>query len=397
MYCASDGGTLWGILSGALRNDDSLPNWAQLRRETVIRTHLGRTAIWQLCRIWGFKEGDEILIPAYNCGTEVDPFIKAGMKPVMYRVDSVARIDIDAIRRSVGPRTRAIYITHYFGWPQPIVELRNWCRGRGLRLIEDCALALFSFGPEGPLGMLGDATIFSIRKFLPVPDGGILTMAEPVAAPALAEPPRNKVRRELLPLLKNQILQFTEMVGIYGQLRRILLKHKQPERKVAEFCLPDIPADYYLQEKSRNWSMSRLSRRMLRRFDAARAVAIRRANYLRLSELLGGIPEIRLLYADLPEGTSPMVLPVLVARRSEFARRLNAHGIAAFAFWEGYHRGLDWRNFPEARHLKDNVLTLPIHQRLGPKHIEYIARILRQLVKELAQEETESLASPVLP
>ena len=94
----------------------------------------------------GLGEGDEVLVPAYNCGTEVDPLIKAKVTPVLYRVDREARIDIEDIRRRTTHRTRAIFVIHYFGWPQPVGELARWCHEKGIRPNEDCAQSLFAKG-----------------------------------------------------------------------------------------------------------------------------------------------------------------------------------------------------------------------------------------------------------
>src|SRR5207245_6549749 len=67
-----------------------------------------------------------------------------------------------------------LYLIHYVGFPGPVQELSVACRARRLLLIEDCAQALLSNCAERPLGSFGDVAIFSIRKTLPVPDGGAL-------------------------------------------------------------------------------------------------------------------------------------------------------------------------------------------------------------------------------
>jgi len=58
--------------------------------------------------------------------------------------------------------------------PGPVQEAIRCVPRKGLLLIEDCAQALLSKFGESPLGSFGDVAIFSIRKTLPVPDGGAL-------------------------------------------------------------------------------------------------------------------------------------------------------------------------------------------------------------------------------
>ena len=72
--------------------------------------------------------GDEVLAPAYNCGAEIDPFIKAGAKVVLYDVNRRLGIDPDGIARSITPATRVVYVTHFFGFSQCIDSLAAVCK-----------------------------------------------------------------------------------------------------------------------------------------------------------------------------------------------------------------------------------------------------------------------------
>lgn len=60
-------------------------------------------------------------------------------------------------------------------------------------------------------------------------------------------------------------------------------------------------------------------------------------------------------------------------------KALHDRGVMAIAWWQGYHRSFDWDKFPEACHLKDHLLTLPIHQDLGTKHMKAIAACVNDI------------------
>ena len=64
---------------------------------------------------------------------------------------------------------------------------------------------------------------------------------------------------------------------------------------------------------------------------------------------------------------------------------LNMRGIAAIAWWAGYHRALCWEEFTEARFLKDRVIVLPIHQGLDQLHIQYIEMCVRDIAKLISK------------
>ena len=47
-----------------------------------------------------------------------------------------------------------LYVIHYLGWPQPIQQLADLARRRGMWLVEDCALALLSDAGDTTVGHL---------------------------------------------------------------------------------------------------------------------------------------------------------------------------------------------------------------------------------------------------
>ncbi|MEL7256875.1 MAG: DegT/DnrJ/EryC1/StrS family aminotransferase, partial [Pseudomonadota bacterium] len=71
-----------------------------------------RVAIRAACDLLGLQAGDEILVPAYNCGSEVDPQIHAGLSVMLYPVAQDLRADPQQIEALITARTRAIYVTH---------------------------------------------------------------------------------------------------------------------------------------------------------------------------------------------------------------------------------------------------------------------------------------------
>jgi dTDP-4-amino-4,6-dideoxygalactose transaminase len=365
------------LLRGALGGRRDAPPWPQFAGRRVYLTYQGRVAIAQLALLWNLGAESEVLMPAYNCGSEVDPWVWRGCRVTLYRVDGQARLDVDDVRGRLTPQTRVIYATHYFGWVQDLGELRAICDERGIRLVEDCAMALFSAGPPGPAGTSGDAAIYSLRKLLPLPDGGALALraADASATPRLAAPPSMRTLRDTLPFLKGQAIRGAESVGAYGAICRWAPRHRKSSAAAPaeDDRYPDIPKDYYFAPATAGWSISVLSRNMLARLDPEQIRQRRRDNYLELRRALEGAAGVTPLLGDPPPGVCPMGLPLVVRDRRRWVDELAARGIAAFPFWEGYHRELRWDGFDEARYLKDHVLLLPVHPALGAAHRAYIA------------------------
>ena len=134
----------------------------------------GAGAILQAARTIGLTHEDEVLVPAYHCGIEVEAIRHTGARIVFVPLTPSLDLLPDALRARVSRRTKAVLLIHFFGFPQPIKEVRTFCDELGLILIEDCAHALFSGAGASLLGQTGDFSIFSFQKTLPVPDGGAL-------------------------------------------------------------------------------------------------------------------------------------------------------------------------------------------------------------------------------
>ncbi|HOO50938.1 MAG TPA: DegT/DnrJ/EryC1/StrS family aminotransferase, partial [Alphaproteobacteria bacterium] len=124
----------------------------------------------------GIKAGDNVLLPSYSCGVEIDPFIYYGIHPRFYRIGYDLKADLDDLRQRLTSRVKAVLVTHFLGFPQPIEDIRRICEEKKVFLIEDCAHALLSCHETRTLGTFGDIAIFSLLKTLPVPNGGLLVI-----------------------------------------------------------------------------------------------------------------------------------------------------------------------------------------------------------------------------
>ncbi len=382
VYCGPLSVDLGHLLGRPVRSDPA--RWFGPGR--VRLTHMGRVAIRQACDVLRLGSGDEVLVPAYNCGTEVDALLAAGASVVLYRVDRAARIDVDDLQARISPRTRAVYVIHYFGFPQPLDRIVALCRERGLRLIEDCALSLFSRDGAEPIGCRGHVSIFNFPKSAPVPDGGALVVNDAAledGAPAGRRPPRGAIVRGFLPLLKRAMLRrFWGVPGMRFLSPPMLGGSPGSLAASGDAGREEMPRSYRYDRSIDGTRLSRTSERILRTLDVPRIVARRRENYATFLELLSGAPGLEPLFRDLPEGVCPLCFPVIVGRRGEACGRLEKHSVSAIRWWAGYHPALPWDAFPDACHLKDRVLALPVHQQLDASHVLHIARLMKTAVNE---------------
>lgn len=373
-----------GIQSLSLKDLIKKDNPAFFTDNNTIYFHKTRIAIRYACHLLNIGKGDIVLAPSYNCGTEIDALLKSGASIELYNINKKAQIDIDDLKRRITKNTKLIYITHYFGFPQSLAEIKKICLKRNIFLIEDCALSLFS---GSSIGTIGDISVFNFPKTLPVPDGGALVINNPEIIPekiSLKNPPMHDVAKEMLILIKRSLLSTATETGLYYPSN--IKKNKQDildNKNINKY--PDIPANYYYNEQLTYCDISGISKHMINKFNSENVIKIRRANFQKYIELLRDIDGVDLLYNKIPSGICPLYFPVIVKQRDIVSRMLNDFSIDSIAFWAGYHKDLNWSKYHEACYLKNNLLALPVHQQLNEKHINYIADKLKTIICKIVR------------
>lgn len=354
----------------------------------VVYLHKGRTAIRLACELLGLAPDNEILAPSYNCGSEIDALLSSGVLVKLYRIDRSAKIDINDLESKITSKTKALYVTHYFGFPQSVEIIKSICEKYDLYLIEDCALTLFSRHDEKMIGTTGDIAIFSLPKTLPVPDGGILLINNEVLREksfSLLKPRWPDIFIATLPLLKAALIRwlsinppFNPLYTIYEYTRK--LSYKDNEQIVQK--RPDIPQSYYYDNKYTNKNISSLTQRLIKTFEPTEIREKRRRNFKALSAEFAPYSDVTPLYNELPDHVCPLYFPLLVEKRDAMAKKLNQKQIDARAWWRGFHSMLPWSQFPDAAYLKDTVLALPVHEDLSEAAIDYTAKCVKDFTCE---------------
>lgn len=315
-----------------------------------------RHALWQGVQALGLAPGDEVLVPAYHHGSEIEALARAGLALRFYDATPTLAPDEDELESLLGPRVRALHLTHYLGFPQDAPRWRAWCDARGLLLLEDAAQAWLAARDGQPAGSLGDLAIFCLYKTFGVPDGAALVVRAP------APGPDSRPRLGLVPLARRHaawlLAQADGLVRPAGNDRE---RDYSPEE---DFTLGDPGA-----------APAAATLALLPRVVEEPAAGRRRANYrLLLDDLAEHVPAP---FADLPEGASPFAFPVESDGKARLLTRLAGSGIAALDFWSVPHPSLPAARFPGAAARRARTLGLPVHQALDPDDVERIARAVR--------------------
>ncbi len=143
-----------------------------------IQFSLARTGFKVGLQTLGAKPGQVILVPDYCCDVIYHPLTELGLETVSYEVQDDLSPDWDQLNTLNTADVFGIMMVHYFGQPQDIKRFRDYCRTKGIYLLEDNAHGYGGSYNGETLGTFGDIGISSPRKILKTPLGGVLYLRE---------------------------------------------------------------------------------------------------------------------------------------------------------------------------------------------------------------------------
>ncbi|HEV3321022.1 MAG TPA: DegT/DnrJ/EryC1/StrS aminotransferase family protein [Solirubrobacteraceae bacterium] len=289
----------------------------------------------------GVGPGDEVIVPAFTFAATAAAALYCGATPVFAEIDSRERpsLDPEDVARRITPRTKAVCVVHYAGYPAAADRLLELCDAHGIALVEDVAHAPSATLGGRKLGTWGLAGAFSFfsNKVLSVGEGGLLcTDSDEVAAFA-----RSRRSHAMTSGTWDRHRGRTDTYDVVG-----------------------LGYNYRLDEPRAALLLSRLER-----LEAD--IARRRELTLRYRALLAQVERIVVPFedADVPS-SSCYVLPVMIeqdGRQAQVSARLRELGIQTSIFYPAIHRFSAYRerfpgvSLPVTELASRTELTLPFY------------------------------------
>ena len=280
-------------------------------------------------------------LPSYLCGVMADPFMRQGIAVKFYGVSHRLTLSSEDWIADVNPGDMVVAI-HYFGFPNrtfPAARIKE----RGAFLVEDASQALFlpQVFPES------SCILYSPRKFLGVPDGGILVSRDDPGLDAipLDAPPEAWWKLAVAMALNRRDADLT--AAPENEWYRMFQEYEA-----------SYPVGLY--------GISELSRMLLEATDFDVIRSRRRANYLILLERLSAYA----VYRELGDGVTPLGFPVRTpaARRDAVLQRLYAGRIYPPVHWR--IAGAAPSEYRDSHELSRGMMTLICDQRYTRSDME---------------------------
>ena len=303
----------------------------------------------------GLKRGDEVITADFTFAATVEVIALLGLTPVLVDVDKdTFNINIEAIRKAITPKTKAIVPVHLYGRPANMEAIMQIAKEYNLYVIEDNAQAIgadftWSDGRKqkvGTIGHVGATSFFPSKNLGCYGDGGAIFTNDDELAHIL----RGIVNHGMY------IRYHHDVVGVNSRLDSL-------QACVLRAKLPHL--DSYNQKRR----------------EAARLY----------TERLQGNPNI--ITPEIPQGDTSHVfhqytIRILGGKRDALAEHLTKHGIPfgiyypiplhkQKAYEDSRYREAD---FPATNELVQEVISLPMHTELDKEQINFITKLITDFV-----------------
>ncbi|MEP1094214.1 MAG: aminotransferase class I/II-fold pyridoxal phosphate-dependent enzyme [Cyclobacteriaceae bacterium] len=156
----------------------------RLADKKVLAVNSGTSALHLALNLADIGSGDDVLVGTFTFAACVNVVLYQGANPIFIDSESETwNLDPDlliAYLSSNKKRPKAIIVTHLYGVPAKIKQIKSICEEYGLILIEDAAEALGAKYEGEPVGTFGDFGVISFNgnKLITTGGGGALISSE---------------------------------------------------------------------------------------------------------------------------------------------------------------------------------------------------------------------------
>jgi dTDP-4-amino-4,6-dideoxygalactose transaminase len=268
-------------------------------------------------------------------------------------------MDPDDIERKITPRTRAIVVMHFGGFPCDMDRIMELADRHKLKVIEDACHGPLSEYHGKKLGTIGDIGCFSFfsNKNISTGEGGML-------------------------LTNNQA--YSERARLLRSHGMTSMSYERSKGHTTSYDVVDLGYNYRMDDIRASIGLVQLDKLQA---DINRRAEIRKS-YL---ELLRGVDGIIIPFAESQAIVSNYIITIVlkdstVEKRDEVRGKLAEAGIQTSVHYPAVHRFSIFREFscdlPLTEYVTDNLITLPMYSRLSEDDIEYIVSNLKSILND---------------
>ncbi len=383
-----------GALRGDLWKGDAIADFERafadfIGCEAAIAVPSGRAGLRFIFEALELEPGAEVIFSAF--GYPVVPHLARSLGYSVRFVDCEPQtlgMDPEALAAAISENTRAVVVTHLYGVPCRIREIRRLAESHGAVLIEDCAHCYGASVGGCKTGAFGSFGYFSFETSKPVNTmgGGMVTARDEAAADrvrAVAAKEPHKDMGWLVKRLSKTTFEATVThpwffnLAVYPALR--LLQRDPSDDRFASGYQPDEITMQGRMGRYTNYQ-ARLGLAQMKTAEADVERRVRSAERL-ISRLQHAV---RFQTHEAPDVVSNyMLVTALFPKMMETAHELLRRGVDTKHHYMRDCSGLleDGRSFPRAARAEREVLHLPAFPGLSERQLDRIADQVELVLK----------------
>ena len=147
------------------------------KRRFGISVSSGTAALEIALKSLNLKKNDEVIIPTFTIISSIIGIIKLGLKPVLVDSDiNNWNMSVEETLKKINKKTKAIIITHIYGYPVNMKKILHVAKNNGIKIIEDAAEMIGQKYKNKLCGSYGDISTFSFyaNKHITTGEGGMI-------------------------------------------------------------------------------------------------------------------------------------------------------------------------------------------------------------------------------
>jgi aminotransferase EvaB len=149
-----------------------------IRAKYCISTNNGTDALILCLKALGVKQGDEVITVCNTFYATVGAIVACGAKPVLIDCDSRYQIDIKQIEKKINKRTKIIMPVHWGGASPDMFRLVKLAKKYKIKIVEDACMGIGAKIKGRSPGTFGEVNAFSmhpLKSLNVMGDGGMVT------------------------------------------------------------------------------------------------------------------------------------------------------------------------------------------------------------------------------
>jgi len=147
------------------------------KRNYGVAVSSGTGALEIALKSFNLKRGDEIIIPTFSIISTALCVVKLGLKPILVDSDLMTwNMDTEQVIKKISKKTKAIIITHIYGFPVNMNKVLRLAKKKNIKIIEDAAEMIGQTYYKKKCGSFGDISTFSFyaNKHITTGEGGMI-------------------------------------------------------------------------------------------------------------------------------------------------------------------------------------------------------------------------------